>query len=93
MACEIAFLAGLHPHSVWREIPDELKAKVIHCTQFFIGLCLSNPDHSHWKVFKKKGMSCKTCYSDIAYIKDDKSQASKRGSYFCPKCQPFYGTP
>ena len=87
LACEILYRAGVHPAARWHTIDRLGRAKIADEAIIFLEQCMNHADHSHWKVFDKKGESCPACAAPIAYVKDGGGNA-KRGSYYCPVCQP-----
>lgn len=84
LACEACFDARVHPHSTWSGITLTAQAAVVLGVKRVIEAGLAFPDHEHWMVFKREGKPCKMCGTKISYLKDG---SSKRGSYFCSKCQ------
>jgi len=84
LACEAAYLAGLHPHRRFDTISTEHRALLCGAITILLRVSLGSPDHSHWNVFKRKGEECNRCKSPIQYVKDS---GGKRGSYFCGVCQ------
>jgi len=87
MACEIAWHAGIHPHSSWNEIEREKRRYLMRQILAFVDVCMANNNHDHWKIFKKKDEECEKCRGQIKYLKD---KGGSRGSYFCELCQPKY---
>lgn len=84
LACEILFRCGVHPHKVWVEVQD--KPLVTQAIRTYLSQAMMGPERTAWKVFMREGERCSTCAMGmISYLKD---AGSKRGSYFCPICQP-----
>ena len=85
LACEVLWVAGIHPHARWHQIPFEAKRELAIFTIGTIRDALDQEDERpEWGVFLRAGQQCKTCKDTIKYVKDT---GGKRGSYYCPSCQ------
>ena len=86
ISCEVLHLAGIHPHKTYDKVSKEQRVVLAKHIELFLRLCIKNQDHSHWRVFLRRGKECLTCRGEeIEYEKDG---GGSRGSYFCRKCQP-----
>lgn len=84
LACEICFLARIHPHQRYNDLSSDEKLVLASSSKYFIDLSMDSRDHSHWNVFGKAKELCPVCKTPIGYVKDS---GGARGSYFCPSCQ------
>lgn len=88
LAVEAAFRAGLHPHQRWSTLTKRQKIRLCLEIRKFLEECTLATDHEHWAVFDRLNQPCPKCSVPIAYAKDGIN--AKRGSYFCPACQPKF---
>lgn len=84
VSCEALFLADVHPHQTWNQVPLEKRRELAARIVAVLEISVNAENHNHWKVFDKKGEPCTKCEAAIAYVKD---AGGDRGSYFCPNCQ------
>jgi len=88
LAVEACFLAGIHPHARWSALTDHTKRHLGRAAAKIVNDSLASDSHAHWNVFDKAGKQCPIhAEQSILYTKDGKN--GKRGSYFCPICQPL----
>lgn len=99
-ADEALFAARIHPLRIADDLsPKEVKT-LYHCIRRVLGAAVDckgasvdtyiRPEgelgtaHSDFKVAHRGGESCPVCGSNI-----ERCVVQNRGSYFCPRCQPF----
>lgn len=88
LACEACAKAGIHPHRRWNTLSEATKQKLAQTCHVECLAALNSDDHKHWKVFNRRGEPCLLHPNvRIEYAKDGPN--GKRGSYFCPSCQPL----
>lgn len=85
LSCEAAFYAGLHPHTPYDLLTNQVRHRLCDSIGVVIAEALMSKNHDHWMVFDRKGEDCKQCGTSINYVKDSDGD---RGSYFCSECQP-----
>jgi len=86
LSCEILHRAGIHPHTRFNKISNEDRQNLAAESETFVQECMKKEDHTHWRVFQKRGQQCLTCIKGVIdYVKDI---GGSRGSYFCSICQP-----
>lgn len=89
LACEICFLARIHPHRRWHTLYQAEKDDLVGAIITMLRDSMASDSHSHWNVFDKKGEPCpRHPHSQIEYAKD--GATAKRGSYFCAECQVLH---
>lgn len=90
LACEALFLAGIHPHTRWKQLDPRQIALVVQTVEKVVKEALVNSTKDHWRVFKREGKPCvhgspaQSLFHVVSYVKDPGDQ---RGSYFCRICQ------
>jgi formamidopyrimidine-DNA glycosylase len=87
LAVEACHRAQIHPLTPRILMFAARLAPLLTKVGLLIDESLKKDNHDHWLVFEKAGQVCPTCHQGIIqYVKDGKT--AKRGSYFCPICQP-----
>ena len=92
---EVCFLAGIHPWTPVRSVPDlekvvSLSKRTIEAnrgTGMQITTGDDRPGRRHW-VYGRKGKPCRRCGTPIAK-RDEVIGTRERVTYWCPRCQPM----
>jgi len=99
-ADEALFAARIHPLRRANDLSREEVQTLCHCICEVLGAAINNKGasvdtyvrpqgepgtaHRDFKVAHRRGESCSICGSTIERV-----PIKKRGSYFCPGCQPL----
>lgn len=87
LAVEAMHRAGVYPRTSWSELGRNTRWLIGEMLRELIDESFNSSNHSHWRIFEKRGQLCPSCEQGIIeYVKDGAS--AKRGSYYCPICQP-----
>lgn len=82
---EAMFVARVNPFRRWGDLTGEERVRVASAVQLVVGEAERSKDHSHWRVFDKKGEKCPYCGNEIERMK--LREKDIRGTYVCRNCQ------